>query len=229
MTRRLRPIESENLGQRAYLAIRSALVDGRYSPGDRLRLRDLAQELGVSVTPVREAVLQLVGDGALEMRTPRDIRVRSLTAGDYSDTALIRQQLEGLAVRRFASRMKPRQLAELTAIEEKHRSALERRDYRTAVALDRRFMFTIFEAVGMPILFETLDRLWLVARPTVGLLYSDRGVAGTELGNQALLDALAAGDGQAAADARHTQIAECAEVIVSMLREQENNDVAINS
>ena len=80
MKPKLKPIESDHLWQRAYLELRTALADGRYHPGERVRLRDLAEELGTSVTPVREAVLQLVNDGALELRSPRDIRVRSISA-----------------------------------------------------------------------------------------------------------------------------------------------------
>ena len=229
MPPRLKPIENENLGQRAYQELRAALVDGRYQPGDRLRLRDLAQELGISVTPVREAVLQLYWDGALEMRTSRDIRVRALAAAEYADIAVMQQQLEGLAVERFVKCMQPHQLSELSGIGEKHQAALRRRDFRNAVALDRRFMFTIFEAAEMPILLETLDQLWLVARATVGLLYSDEGMARVELDNQALLNALTAGKVNTAVEARRTQIAECAEVIIDMLEQQEPDEVSVNS
>jgi len=229
MTARLEPIDNENLGQKAYQALRSAVADGRYHPGERLRLRDLADELGISVTPVRDAVLQLVWDGALQMRTPRDIRVRTLTAGEYAEIATIRQQLEGLAIERFAPRMTPDDLQELTRLEERHTTALANKDYPTALASDRRFMFTIFETVEMPMLLETLDRLWLVARPTVGLLYSDAGVARADIGNQALLDALAAGDSEAAVAARRRQIAEWAGVIISLLDNQEIEDAAVNT
>ena len=118
------------------------------------------------------------------MKTARDIRVRTLTAGEFAEIALIRGQLEGLAVERFAGRMTSSDLEELTRLEHEHRAALAKRDYPAAMACDRRFMFTIFEAVGMPMLLETLDRLWLVARPTVGLLYSDAGVARADQPNR---------------------------------------------
>ena len=229
MKPKLRPIESENLGQRAYQEMRTALADGRYHPGDRLRLRDLAEELGVSVTPIREAVLQLVRDGALEMRTARDIRVRTVSPDEFAEIALVRQHLEGLAVERFVAQMQPRHLSELTAIDEKQQAALQRRDYRTAVALDRRFMFTIFEAVDMPILKETLDRLWLVARPTVSLLYSDEGAHRLKLNNDSVLTELAAGNVKRAADARRTQIEESVGIIIEMLKEQDLDEVAVSS
>lgn len=229
MAARLKPVESDNLGQRVYAEIRSALADGRYHPGERLRLRDLADDLGVSVTPVRDAVLQLVSEGALHMSTPRDIRVRSLSADEYSQIALIRQQLEGLAVEHFTGLMRPHDLEILADIEEKHQSALARRDYRSAVALDRRFIFTIFEAAGMPMLLDLLDQLWLVARPTVGLLYSDEGAARVDLGNRTLLDALASGDAGLAAKARRAVIGEGAEVIIDMLEDEGHQGTVVSA
>jgi DNA-binding GntR family transcriptional regulator len=229
MAPRLKTIVNENLGQRAYQELRSALADGRFHPGDRLRLRDLAEELGVSVTPIREAVLQLVRDGVLEMRTARDTRVRTLSPDEFAEIALIRQHLEGLAVEQFAAQMQPRHLSELTAINEKQQAALQRQDYRTAVALDRRFMFTIFEAVDMPILKETLDRLWLFARPTVSLLYSDEGAHRLKLNNDSLLTEFAAGNVKRAADARRAQIEESVAVIIEMLKELDLDDVAVNT
>jgi DNA-binding GntR family transcriptional regulator len=229
MKPKLKPIESDHLWQRAYLELRTALADGRYHPGERVRLRDLAEELGTSVTPVREAVLQLVNDGALELRSPRDIRVRSISADEYLEVAAIRELLEGMAIERFVEIMGPGDLTELRAFEEKHQAALGRRDYRRAISFDRRLVFTIFEKVEMPILLDTLDRLWLLARPTVSLLYSDEGAVRAELDNQALLDALAAGNGRAAADVRRSQITECAQVIIEMLKEQDLDEVAVSS
>lgn len=221
MAQKLRPIDSENLGRRTYVALRSALAEGRYTAGERLRLRDLAQELGTSVTPVREAVIQLVRDGALTMKNARDIRVRELTPEEYRELAAIRNALEGLAIERFVVRMTSRQLTALEQLEERHQTALDRGDYRAAISFDRRFMFTIFEAVDMPTLLDTVDRLWLVARPTVGLLYSDEGNASADLGNQTLLSALRNGDAEGAKRARSRQIDDCAEVIFEMMSRDE--------
>ncbi len=228
MAPRLKPIDSENLGQRAYDELRSALAGGRYRAGERLRLRDLAEELGTSVTPVREAVLQLVNDGALHMKSARDIRVRALTGEEYNEVVTIRKALEGLAIERCVDLMRARHLTELEQLEERHQVALDRRDYRAAISLDRRFMFTIFEAVEMPILLETVDRLWLVARPAVSLLYSDEGTAKVDVSNRELLVALQSGDAAGAKRARYRTLDSCGEVIIDMLQRQESDQVAAN-
>ena len=61
-------IESGSLSARIYSELRRALIAGDYSPGERLKMQDLAVELGTSVTPVREACLRLVSEQALELR-----------------------------------------------------------------------------------------------------------------------------------------------------------------
>jgi DNA-binding GntR family transcriptional regulator len=221
MTARLEPIESVNLGEQAYCRLRLALLDGTYRPNERLRLRDLAAELGTSVTPVREAVLRLVNDGALRLRNQRDIRVRALSAEEVLELAAIRKPLEALAVERFVDVMDERQLRELEILDGKYREALARRDYRTAVSLDRRFMLSIFRAQGLPIFVDTLDRVWLVMRPTMSLLYSDEGVAKIDLGNDDLLEALRARDVKAARRVRCRQIDDTAATVAEMLRERE--------
>jgi len=227
--RKLRPIERDSLGQRAYWELRQALAEGRYRSGERLRLRDLAEEMGTSVTPVREAVLQLVHEGALHLQTPRDIRVRSLSADEYREVVAIRKFLEGEVLERFLEVGAATGLEALEGFEVRLQEALARHDYRTAVSVDRRCMFAIFEAAGMPLFVEILDRLWLLARPTVSLLYSEPGAAAVDLSNQNLLNAIGDGDVAAVKAVRAEQIDRCAEVILAMLEREATDDVAVGS
>ena len=76
---RFSTVQYESMGDRVYMQIASALIEGKLKPGDRLRIRELAAELGTSVTPVRDAILRLVQDGALVMRSARDIGVAQVS------------------------------------------------------------------------------------------------------------------------------------------------------
>ncbi|MBN9548734.1 MAG: GntR family transcriptional regulator, partial [Alphaproteobacteria bacterium] len=67
-------IQATSLSSQIYLRLRQELMSARLHPGDRLKIRDLAQQLGTSETPVREAIFQLVKDGALEMKPGYYIR-----------------------------------------------------------------------------------------------------------------------------------------------------------
>ena len=75
MTSSLNPISNANLSDQVYGSVRNALVEGRYEPGQRITIARLAKELGVSGTPVREAIFRLVTERALEMKAATEIRV----------------------------------------------------------------------------------------------------------------------------------------------------------
>jgi DNA-binding GntR family transcriptional regulator len=93
--------------------IREAILDGRLSPGQRLKEEELARELGISRTPVREALLVLQTEGLIEAAPNRGATVRSYDADDLSEMYLLRAVLEGLGARLAAERVKARDLAKL--------------------------------------------------------------------------------------------------------------------
>lgn len=81
----LQPLKKRNLSETVYEEIRSALMEGRYEPGERLTITRLAKELGVSITPVREAIFRLVSDRALEMKAATAIHVPEITAAQLRE------------------------------------------------------------------------------------------------------------------------------------------------
>ena len=84
------------LGSNVYSKLRNALITGGLKPDDRLRIRELASQLGTSVTPVRDAILQLAKEKALVLKTPKDIRVPVLDSAAYLEIRTLRLNLEGL-------------------------------------------------------------------------------------------------------------------------------------
>ena len=93
--------------------IREAIIDGRLPPGKRLKEEELARELGMSRTPVREALLMLESEGLVESIPRRGATVRSYAVGDLDDVYQLRALLEGYAARRAATRISPDDLARL--------------------------------------------------------------------------------------------------------------------
>ena len=108
----LKPVEKGNLSERVYTNIRSALMDGQYQPGDRLRINPLAAELGVSITPVREAIFRLVSDHVLEMKAATAVHVPELTPAQLHEIQLIRLLLEGEAAALAAQRITAKELVQ---------------------------------------------------------------------------------------------------------------------
>jgi len=93
--------------------IRAAIVEGRLQPGERLKEEQLARELGVSRTPVREALLFLEAEGAVVLQPNRGATVRRYTPEEIREAYELRALLEGHAARRAAERITAQALARL--------------------------------------------------------------------------------------------------------------------
>lgn len=93
--------------------IREAIIAGRLDPGQRLKEEELARELGMSRTPVREALLALQSEGLVESIPRRGASVRAYAVEDLDDTYQLRALLEGYAARRAAARISPEDVERL--------------------------------------------------------------------------------------------------------------------
>ncbi len=88
---------AENLQERLYQRLREDLLAGRFQPGERLKIRDLANQWGTSPMPVRAALQRLVAEGALEGEAQRSLRVPLMTRERFLQILQVRLSLEGLA------------------------------------------------------------------------------------------------------------------------------------
>ena len=102
-----KPIERENLSDRAYTTIRNALMRGQLKPGERLRLRPLSERFGISLTPMREALLRLVFERAMTFDERGTVVVPSLTLAQLQEIRSIRMDLEGKAAASAAAHVTP--------------------------------------------------------------------------------------------------------------------------
>jgi DNA-binding GntR family transcriptional regulator len=96
---------TRNASSAATELIRQAIIDGRLPPGRRLKEEELARELGISRTPVREALLMLHAEGLVDAAANRGAAVRSHSAEDLDDLYQLRALLEGYSTRRAATRL----------------------------------------------------------------------------------------------------------------------------
>ncbi len=94
-------------------SLKQALLEGRLRPGERLVTRELAHQLGTSLTPVREALLKLAAAGALEAAPSQSFQVPVMTEAGYREIADIRAAVEGLAAERATQVIRPETLAAL--------------------------------------------------------------------------------------------------------------------
>ena len=106
----LKKVTQENLTSKVYDQIKNALMRGQFRPGDRMAIRPLAEQLGTSPTPVREALLKLISFGALEMKPAHPIVVPTMTRDKYLENRTLRLSIEGLAAETAAANMKKKDI-----------------------------------------------------------------------------------------------------------------------
>ena len=102
---------SGTLSQGVYKLLSERLMAGEHQPGEKLSLRNVGEALGVSTTPVREAINKLVADGALEVTPNRAVRVPVMTRTQFQELTEVRIMIEGGAAARAARLRKARDLA----------------------------------------------------------------------------------------------------------------------
>lgn len=164
-------VQATSLSSQIYLRLRQQLMSARLHPGDRLKIRDLAQQLGTSETPVREALFQLVKDGALEMKPGYYIRVRRVSLKEYMELRDIRLVLEPHAALKAMPHIDDAFLERLAGTHEKLVEAERTKDYSAALQHNYDFHFSVYRKSEMPHLIEILERLWIQVGPLLSLLY----------------------------------------------------------
>ncbi|MFP7671834.1 GntR family transcriptional regulator [Marivita sp. S0852] len=194
------------LGQQVYDRIAKALLTGQMRPNDKLTIRGLAEQLGVSSTPVRDAVKQMTHDEVLEMRSSKDVRVPVLTERSYLEILDIRLSLEGLAAERAAEQATQTQIRDLQRLLDRNDKALSRRHWGLATEGNQEFHLALSTIAGMPHLQKILRGLWLQMGPLIACYY-DTEPAGLNLHHAQLLDAMLRRDPDAARQAMQADIA----------------------
>jgi DNA-binding GntR family transcriptional regulator len=167
----LTPIGRENFTGRAYTELRNALMEGRMRPGQRLKIRDLARSLGVSETPVREAVMQLVRERALQMEEARAITVAGLTLAQYLELREVRLALESMAAAAAATRITDAGIRTLERLHAELVRAEASGDAPAAIGANWRFHHGLYQAAAMPELLGVIEGIWLRNGPMLNHLY----------------------------------------------------------
>lgn len=162
-THRLARIPQASLRDQVVQAIRDAIIQGNFSPGQKIPEHDLAEQLGVSRTPIREAIRILEQQGLVETRPKNGTYIAGLDREQVKHGLLVRAALEELAVREALERLGPegwdRLCDELAGLLRGMREAGKRGDAIEATELDVEWHTLLIEAAANPY----LSRAWSVA------------------------------------------------------------------
>jgi DNA-binding GntR family transcriptional regulator len=186
----------------AYELVREQVLSGDLEPGAVIAQATLARELGISTTPLREALRRLMTEGLVELDAHRDARVTRLTAEEARDLIEIRRSLDPLAAGLAAERRTREDLALIRA------TADELLPLRTdpgpaELLTHRRFHVAIYSASHNQMLVQTLDGLWDKAdryrRLALENGRTEEDLDRTHTEHRAMVEAIAAGDADTAA------------------------------
>jgi len=204
--------------------IRAAILDGRFKPGEWLRQEKVAQELGVSQMPVREALKELAAEGLIEHVPYRGVRVLALSIQDIEDLYEHRAFLESRAAELAAEQITPAEVAEMKAMlmEMESLPSEQIAQYRK---VNRNFHEKIFHISRREYLIRTLSQMW-EAFPTMLIgnfaMTAQQPLpqrdAHDQAEHRAIMAALEAHDGERAGDAMKEHILSAAKHLIASLK-----------
>lgn len=199
---------------RVHAALRQALMNGDFLPGQRIVVREIAERFETSAMPVREALRQLVSDEALFDHPNRGVIVPEATVEVISDLVRVRCSIEGAATEWAAATIDEAELADIAAIDRHMRACTARHDAADYLTLNRRFHFSVYRAARSPVLQPVIERLWLRAGPWLNIM-RDEATLGLGLDHHAeIIDALRRGDGVRARRALIADITDAADIML---------------
>jgi DNA-binding GntR family transcriptional regulator len=181
------------------VALRTAIVSGELKPGEQVRQEALADRLGVSRVPLREALKILEGEGSVAYVPRRGYFVAELSLADLLEVYRIRELLEAEAVRVALGRLTDADLVEMQdAVQECERAGREG-DLVSMTGQNRRLHFALYRAAGMPRLERQIRILWDATDLYRSVYYSSaENRAVVEAEHRAILDAVRARDAERA-------------------------------
>ena len=217
-------LERNTLNQHAYSRLRHLLLNGHLPSGAQLDERILAAQIGVSRTPLREAIGHLAKEGIVEYRPYRGNFVRTFTAKQVKDLYQVRKTLESLAMRLAIPKLSQEHITEIGKILEQVGDALARDDMDAYTEADRRFHAAILHVTGNETLIESLERLDAQIQVVRAMANRDPEVVErTAKERPLILAALTARDADAAAHLMEAHIDGVAKAVVAQIEKLEED------
>lgn len=194
------PIRTSLLRDTVHDRLRAAIVDGTLAPGEVLRDTELAGWLGVSRTPVREALLRLGETGLVRAAPGRSTVVAEIDLAEVREAHAVVATMHRLAVAEAVARLTPEDLDRMRRANRRFAAAISEHDTVAALAADDDFHAVAVEVSGNRALATVLDQFGPVVRRLERRHFAGSAAAGSVTLHDRLVEACAAGDVDAAAE-----------------------------
>ena len=165
------------LQDKTYQTLHQWLTVGRFLPGERLKIRQVAEELGVSIMPVRAALQRLAAEGALVNIPNCGVMVPKLKRAQFDDILQTRILLEGQAADLGTYRMNDADMKKMAGLNAQMAAAIEANDIKAYLDANEEFHVTLYRASGSPMLMELIETVWLKVGPISNQLFENERFA----------------------------------------------------
>ena len=170
--------EKQPVHEQVYSALCDSILAGEFVPGVSITLRGLAEKLGVSPMPVREAIRRLVAEGALHVLQNRRVCIAPMTLTRLQELYHARLSLEPQLALSAMDHLSKKDIRGLQQIDDEINQSLFSGDVDTYIRCNRHFHFGIYERANSPVLCPLVRSLWLQFAPLTRIVF---GRIGTEL------------------------------------------------
>ncbi len=206
------------LADQIYARLRRDLLRGHFKPGEKITARKLARDLGVSLTPAREALARLAADGAIEISETRSFLVPRLSRERYLEISAIRKLLEPHAAALAAPKGGAALASRLARLNERMKERNVAEDFDAALEVDSEFHMAFYEAAEAPVLSRMIEALWLQVGPTRTLLSREYRMSLAGYRNHlAIIEAVRGREGEAAGRAIQKDLSDGIESLLATL------------
>jgi DNA-binding GntR family transcriptional regulator len=190
------PLRHRTLEEQAYEHIRTALVEGRLAPGQRIVASAVARAAGTSRIPVLQALRRLESEGFVRINPHRDVVVSGLSPEEFRERFLLMATLEALCLREADGKVAPATLQRLRGIHAEIVAARRSGDTGRAVNADGRFHRMLWELSGLRQVVQVLQNVWDRGEYYRVIMHARRGGFAAEslAEHEDILRALEAGD-----------------------------------
>jgi DNA-binding GntR family transcriptional regulator len=202
--------------------IRDLILSRRLEPGERLTENRLAEQLGVSRTPVREALQKLASEGLVSFSPYKGASVAEFSSSELEDIYHIRIALEGYCVRLAASIIADEQIEQLEALLIRMKEEYRREDRWELLVANREFYAILYSVPDQPRLYELtmkyLDMADAYRRMALAQEYYFKQIIE---GHEQLLDAIRQHDPETAEHLLRVQMSEIQKMLQEVIQEEE--------
>lgn len=219
---RFRPLDAfaGSLASRTYQSLREAILSLEYRPGEALRKVEVCEALGVSRSPVSEAILRLSGEGLVDVVPQAGTYVARFSMGEIREGAFLREAIELAAMDYLAPRITEDQLVVLRRNLRIQEALVDDADFTGFYALDREFHEQLLSFTGFPRLSQVADTTWVQVNRARQLLLPVPGRVAETLGeHRSILAALERRDAEAARQAMRVHLGRLLSFIVPLVEE----------